>query len=266
MILSLEFLVLILAGFAAWVHWAAWSRQATRVTRLTAVPALRTSLLLAPLACLAVLVAVLVLFASFDVRADAFYILFYAVMGAAWVGLAMKVAPYLGVSARDDVIERGNRAALFPVLGVLLGLTLCFAGGNIGDGPGWWVVVFCALLSTGTLFGLWWILELTVAPSEAITVDRDPASGVRLGALLAAIGIILGRAVAGDWHSFDATVRDFAVAGWPAGAIALLAIGIEWAFAPTAETPARSALTGLPPAVLYLGTAIAWVAHLGDFR
>lgn len=208
----------------------------------------------------------LVLFASFDVRVDLFYIFYYAVMGAAWVGLAMSLVPYLGVSARDDVIERGNRAALWPVLGALLGLTLCFAGGNIGDGPGWWVVVFCGLLSTGALFGLWWLLEVTVAPSEAVTVDRDPASGVRLGAFLLAIGLVLGRAVAGDWHSFDATIRDFFVAGWPAGAIALLAIGFEWAFAPTAETPSRSALAGLPPALVYLGTAVAWVSHLGDFR
>ena len=37
-----------------------------------------------------------------------------------------------------------TRAAVPAVVGALVGVTFCYAGGNIGDGPGWWVVVFSA--------------------------------------------------------------------------------------------------------------------------
>jgi hypothetical protein len=191
--------------------------------------------------------------------------MFYVVMGAAWVGGAIRLVPYAGISVRDDVIERGNRAALWSVLGALLGITLCFAGGNIGSGPGWWVVVFCGFLSTGTLFGLWWLVERLAAVSDAVTVDRDPASGIRLGAFLAASGLVLGRSVAGDWHSAGATIADFAGRAWPAAAIALLAIGLQRAWPPTAERPARGEAAALLPALLLIAPAIAWIAHLGDF-
>jgi hypothetical protein len=40
-------------------------------------------------------------------------------------------------------LEHGN-----PAAGAILGLTLAFARGNIGNGPGWWVVVFSAGMST----------------------------------------------------------------------------------------------------------------------
>lgn len=215
---------------------------------------------------MALLLGILALWSSFDVRNSPLYLLFYTVMGAAWVGGAMHVVPFLGISARDDVIERGNRAALWAVLGAMLGNTLCFAGGNIGDGPGWWVVVFCGLLSSGALFALWWLVESVAGMSDAITVDRDPASGFRLGAFLAGSGLILGRSVAGDWHSAGETLADFAARGWPAAAVAFMAIGFQRISPPTAKRPARSEAAALLPSLLLLAVAITWVAHLGGWR
>jgi hypothetical protein len=261
-----EVFVLLGSLLAAGRLWFVWLHEASGVATLRSAPGLRGPLLVAPFACLAILLAILKLWSSFDVRDSGLYLVFYVTMGAAWVPLAMLAVPYFGISARDDVIERGNRAALWPVLGAMLGVTLCFAGGNIGDGPGWWVVVFCGLLSTGALFGLWWLLEATSSPSDAVTIDRDPASGLRLGAFLASAGLVLGRSVAGDWESTGATITDFAERGWPAAAIALLAIGFQRALAPTPERPARGELGSLVPALLLIAAAIAWVAHLGDFR
>lgn len=259
-------IVLLASLLAAGRLWLVWLREASGVAPVRAVPGLRGPLLVAPFACFAILLAILKLWSSFDVRDSALYLVFYVAMGAAWVALAMLAVPYFGISARDDVIERKNRAALWPVLGAMLGITLCFAGGNIGDGPGWWVVVFCGLLSNGALFALWWLAEWAVSFSDAATVDRDPASGLRLGALLASLGLVLGRSVAGDWESSGATIRDFVERGWPAAAIALLATGFQKAFAPTPGRPARSELSALLPALLLLATAAAWVAHLGGFR
>ncbi len=257
---------LVVSGIAAVASWPRWLREVASVAPRGASPGLRRALAVAPFACLALLLAVLALFASFDVRDSPTYIFFYAVMGIGWVGAGMLVVPYFGVSARDDVVERSNRAALHALLGAMLGITLCFAGGNIGDGPGWWVVVFCGLLSTGALLGLWWLAERACRLSDAVTIDRDPASGLRLGAFLASAGLVLGRSVAGDWRSTDATIRDFVERGWPAAAIAVLAILLQKASAPSPERPARSELSALLPALLLLAAGVAWVAHLGDFE
>lgn len=257
-----EIFALLASLTVASFSWIPWFRDASVVRG----PGPRGPLQYAPAACFLVLFAILKLWSSFDVRDSPLYMSFYLLMGAAWVGAAMRTLPWLGVSARDDVLERGNRAALWPVLGALLGATLAFAGGNIGDGPGWWVVVFCGLLSTGGLFGLLWLVDRLAAVVDAVTVDRDPASGVRLGAFLAAAGLVLGRAVAGDWHSAGEAVSDFVARGWPAAALAAATVGFQKAWSPTANRPARGTAAALLPAALLLAAAVGWVARLGEFR
>ena len=48
-----------------------------------------------------------------------------------------------------------NAAAAMATAGATIGVTLSYAGGNIGDGPGWWVVVFSAAIATAGLFACW---------------------------------------------------------------------------------------------------------------
>ena len=98
-------------------------------------------------ACSTLLMFVLVTAASHDVRAVIEYLFMYSVLGLAWLRIAEPLFVYAGVSARDDVVERGNNAATIALSGALVAVMLCFAGGNIGDGPGWWVVVFSAALA-----------------------------------------------------------------------------------------------------------------------
>ena len=50
---------------------------------------------------------------------------------------------------------------------------------------------------------------------DLITIDRDPAVGLRLAGFFIGCGLILGRAVAGDWISLDATIGDFVRKAWP---------------------------------------------------
>src|SRR5918999_880148 len=138
-----EALVFILSLGIGGISWLVWFWRAAFTARRCSRFSQRWPLLLYPLICAAVLFAVLRRYSSFDVRDDPIYLAFYMVLGAMWVRLGSWFLPLLGLSARDDVIERGNAAAAHALGGALLGLTLCFAGGNIGDGPGWWVVVFC---------------------------------------------------------------------------------------------------------------------------
>jgi uncharacterized membrane protein YjfL (UPF0719 family) len=207
---------------------------------------------------------ILRLLSSEDVRNNSLYLLFYLLMGATWLGIAVLIVPFWGLSARDDAIERQNPAASISISGALLGVTLCFAGGNIGNGPGWWTVVYSAFLSTSAWFLLWLFLELFTTISESITIDRDRASGWRLASFLVALGLVLGWAVAGDWQSFAATTIDFAIFGWSAIVLTAVALMVEMVCQPTAKRPILPVGThGLIPSIFYLGSAILCICLWG---
>jgi hypothetical protein len=259
-----EGVVFAVASVLALVSWWRWYAPLVSVERLGARRDGRMLLGLTPILAVLALFGVLRAAASFDVRDSPLYLTFYLALGVAWVGGAAQFLPALGLNPRDDVVERGNAAAAFAVAGAVLGLTGCFAGGNVGDGPGWWVVVFSAGLATGGLAIVWWLFERLTGIADLVTVDRDPAAGLRLGALLAAGGLILGRAVAGDWVSAAASLNDFVQVAWPALILAGAAALVERVARPTPETPAPPvALYGAPPALLYLAAAVAYLLQLG---
>ncbi|MFH0953196.1 MAG: hypothetical protein V1873_02580 [Verrucomicrobiota bacterium] len=259
-----EVMALVVSGVLALMLWISWYWRAATVTRLASGHPQRFSLYYTPLICVGLLLLVLMNYASSDVRTSPVYILFYLVMGMAWVGLSALLFPVFGISGRDDVAERGNLAASHALGGALAGLTLSFAGGNIGNGPGWWVVVFCAALASAGLFALWWLLELFSHVSEAVTVDRDEAAGIRLAGYLIAAGLVLGRAVAGDWVSVDVTVSDFLRVARPLLVLAAVAVGVERVLKPTPEAPTRAAhVYGTPLAVAYFVAAAVYVHSLG---
>lgn len=142
------------------------------------------------------------------------------------------------------VLERGNLAAAWVISGQLVGATFCFAGANVGNGPGPEVVAFCAFLSTIALVFAWFVVERIASVADTITIDRHLGTGIRLCGWLIATGIVLGGAVTGSWKSVSGTVRDFAVYAWPAAAFALLMAFLErklCALGPWGE------LTGRPP-------------------
>jgi hypothetical protein len=244
--------------------WLGWYVPALTVGHPRSPGRGRPVLLAAPIVSAALLYLVLQTASAYDVRDDWRYVVFYLVLGAAWVGVAAKLLPLAGVSVRDDVLERGNPAAAYAAGGALLAISLCFAGGNIGDGPGWWVVVFSAALATAALFALWLGLDTLAGLADTVTIDRDRAAGVRLAGFLVASGIILGRAVAGDWVSTGATVRDFVLVGWPVLPLLGVAAALERNLRPTPERAALPAAThGVLPALLFVGAAVAYVLLLG---
>ena len=259
-----EVFVLVASGVLAAIFWIRWYRHCQAVTWVRSGLGLRLAVIAVPVFCGALLWLVLRHLAAHDVRDAPQYLAFYLVFGAAWVGLGIRLLGLLGLSVRDDALERRNAAAAWAAAGGLIGLTLCYAGGNIGDGPGWWVVLYSALLSTASLLGLWAVLERLTRVSEAVTVERDVASGMRLGGFLVATALILGRAVAGDWVSAAATNVEFLRQAWPVLVLLLLAVPLEWLCRPSVEQPAPPwFVCGLPPAVMYLGGAVLWLANVG---
>lgn len=259
-----EGLVLVLSVLAGPVALMIWFFRMARVSALgqrsTYLGGLRSAVIVSG----AILVLVLRTLAAPDVRDDPVYLAFYFLLGLAWLRLVEFLFGFVGTSGRDDVIERRNGAALPMTAGVMIGATLCYAGGNIGAGPGWWVVVFSAGLATLGLFAVWLGVDRATNVAERLRIDRDAAAGGRLGALLVASGAILGRAVVGDWESAPATIVDFVVLGWPVVGLLALAIAAERGTAPTYGAPGDHVRFS-PGAVgsLYLAIAVAYIVFLG---
>src|SRR5688572_32569728 len=154
-----EVVLTMVSAVFALIMWIRWYVQPAQLERLGAPKGAWALLRITPLLCLAVLLIILRTLASHDVRDDPRYLAMYTALGAGWVAASMLLMPVVGLHVREDVHERGNAAAAYAAAGALVGTTLAFSGGNIGDGPGWWVVIFSAGLATVGLYVLWGLLE-----------------------------------------------------------------------------------------------------------
>jgi hypothetical protein len=177
--------------------------------------------------CLSLILIVVVTASSQDVRRSSYYVTSYELLAALWLALGLRLFPFFGVSPRDDVVERRNIGAFWAANGALIGVAVCFAGANVGNGPGPEAVLFCAAMASTAFFLVWFVVDLAGSHwADAVTIDRDNDSGLRLGCLLLAAGLGFSSAVTGDWVSAGVTVRHFLVRSWPvipAMCLALLA-------------------------------------------
>jgi uncharacterized membrane protein YjfL (UPF0719 family) len=201
---------------------------------------------LLPAAAFLIILVILLTLASFDVVGDSQYITFYILMGFAWLYLGEFIMTcFFDLSRVDDIHNMNNRAALYAFSGGFLGIAVIFAASNIGDGPGWWCVVFASGLGTVVWAVMAMAADHFTLVFERVTVDRDIPCGIRLGSFLLANGIILGRASAGDWTSAFMTVIEF-LDGWPSLLLILIFIFREKGYmnSPYSEQDARENLSG----------------------
>ena len=178
-----------------------------------------------PLAALAIIARALQSMAAYDVTG--LWELFYILVGLAWLYLSLELMfAFFDLSWLDDALWRNNPAAAIAVIGAGLGITLTYAGANIGDGPGWWCVFLAGGLGWVVWMGLAALADRVARVFHRITVERDVACAVRTGCYLLASGLILGRACAGDWTSYPQTIVEFAD-GWPVLPLAAVYILVE---------------------------------------
>lgn len=258
-----EVMLLICASIFALVRWVPFFVHLASARRGSGEPSARMPVYLAPLAGLAALGLVLGKSASFDVRADPVYLAFYMIIGAAWIAAASWLPAIFGISYRDDVAERGNAGAAWAIGGAIVGGSFIYTGANIGDGPGWWVIFYTGGIALGIFAACWLALELVTGVSETVTVDRDTSAGVRLGALLLANGVILGRAAAGNWYGAEQAATQVFRIGVAALALTALAIAVERILRPSPEHASQPIVAGAVPAVVYLGVASGWLTAVG---
>lgn len=256
----------IVAAAIALFGLARWLAPAMLVHRVGGHAGRRLLIMLTPALCLGVMLPALLTIAAVEVREDMRYVILFLIIGAAWLTAMQMVMPLLGVSVRDDALERRNTAAVIVITAAMFAITIVYIGGNTGEGPTIWTTIGPALLASVTFVGLWGLVESFTHVSEQVTVDRDIAAAVRHSGFLLAMGLVLGRAVAGDWESSGATLDDFAEIGWPAAALAAIAVPLHWLGRPTPAAPRRSvAGMGILPALLFLGLAAAWLRYLGHW-
>lgn len=244
-----------------------WYGALLGVTPLAASFLQRLVLALVPLGCLVLVQFVLSRWSAHEVREGGEYDFLFVAGGVAWLGFAATLARVIGVSARDDAIQARNPAGVIALCGVMIGATLCYAGANIGEGATIWMTFNPAVLATAVWFALWLALELTTAAADAVSIDRDLASSIRLAGFLISSGLVLGRAVAGDWHSWEQTVDDFITQGWPAAPFMLVAVLLQILWRPTPTTPRHPIVRrGAVPAAILVCAAVLYVLWLGPFE
>ncbi|MBK8027372.1 MAG: hypothetical protein IPK19_39775 [Chloroflexi bacterium] len=260
------YMFLYIAPFGAAMFWFRWYAPffTDRLRHIRPNP-LYGPMMAVPLVCAAIIFGILYAYSASDVQSDATYLFLYFALGLAWIGIGEWFFRMLGISAIFDVLERANPAAFFAVTGAFVGLAICYSGGNIGEGPGPEAVFYAAGLASIAYGAVWWAYSTITQIDYAVTMHRDLASGVRLGGFLLAAGMILGRAAAGNWVSYAATLGDMIRFGSPVLLLLLFALGIERLAHPTAEMPNRPVLQfGVLPALIFVTGALIWLS-VGDF-
>ncbi|MDB6029958.1 MAG: hypothetical protein JWM16_296 [Verrucomicrobiales bacterium] len=201
------------------------------------------------------------------VRDSPCYITILMAWSVAGLTVSSLAFPYLGISLRFDCVAGNNLSAAYSLGGALLGLMLIHCGSNIGRGPSLWNNVFSAVAGTFVWLALWLMVEYSTRVSLAVTEERDAASGLRLGSFLCAEGLILGRAVAGDWESMSSTIVDLLRDGWFGLGLAVMAIVFEKRLQPRRGNPFPNWLkNGLSPGAAYLACSGLVLVLLGKWK
>jgi hypothetical protein len=211
------------------------------------------------LAALGLVLAALSTGADPQVRENPGYIVLFLAVAADTLAVATLAGSALGLSALDGFVRGPNVAIGWAVAGLWLGTGLVNAGANIGRGDTIGTTLGPLALALATLLLLTGLLSAATGRFRAVRLDRDRRAGVRVAGLFVAWGLILGRAVAGDWESARRTWEDFLAYGCPAAALLLIAGPVERMLRPTIRRPRVPRVAGVGPAVGYVAVAVAWV-------
>lgn len=219
--------------------------------------------ILLPAVCLGFNTAVINVFGDpAEVAGHVDYVLLFLAGAAACFWITVLALCLSGIHYRHDVVENGNRAASIAIAGMAAASAVTYAGANIGSGPTIWTTIIPAIAATLWLWLLWLALEFTTHLSETITIDRDRSTGIRFAGWCLATALILGRAAAGSWTSWEETFLDLALFGWPAIVVTAGAAILQRWLRPTAKRPYPRVLYGWVSASLLILTALVYVTAL----
>lgn len=259
-----EFAVLLVSVFAAPVFLLAWGSLLLRPCPMGRRQPGRGVLAFLPLVPVVTFHLVLTRLADREVREHGVYEFLFVALGIAWLMFGLIAARLCGIGPRQQLVDQVNPAAAPVVGGAVFGVGMCFAGANVGGGATIWSTIVPAVLASVTWGALWLVADLLSGTSLAITIDRDEAAGWRVCGAVVASGIILGRAVAGDYHGADETLRDFVRQGLPAAVVMFILVPMHVLWRPTPRrTRPDVFLFGVFPAVGFFIVVIVDLLCLG---
>ncbi|HKA06985.1 MAG TPA: hypothetical protein VKD71_06980 [Gemmataceae bacterium] len=258
-----EVIVAVVTNFIGGVYWIWGIWTAFQTNRLVHPRVRRAVLVLCFVVCLGIALAALLTVADPRVRESPGYIVLF--MGVELTALAVvtEVGLLIGLNALDDAVRRPNTAAVWATGGLWLGTSIAVAGANVGRGDTIGTTLGPLVLAVITILILWAVFSLATGGMRSVTLGRDEPSGIRLAALFVAWGIILGRAVAGDWESTDGMWNDFVNQGRPVVLFLAVAIVVERLVRPRVRRPTPPRWTGYGAAIVYIAVAVAWATWLG---
>lgn len=238
-----------------------------RLTNAGALPTLRWALGALPAALLSALWWLLGAGAAQEVREAFSYTLLFLALGGVWLSLTLKATAWLGIDVIDDALERSNPAAGVAVCGALVGSMTIYGFANLGEGATIWTTIGPALLGAGAAAALAATYQLASGAPDAITIERDLASGIRFAGISVGCGLLLGRPLAGDYVSALSTLGDFFGEAWPALPLLAWGVWVERRLRASRVDPRPDAVRkGLVPALGYVVLAALQLIHLGPLR
>jgi hypothetical protein len=259
-----EFVCLGLSGVAALTGTLWWYRPLVG-GRMARSQWIRRSMMAVPVVCLAGIGFVLERWSDpVQVAGQTDYMILFMVVGCAWVYGTAACVTVLGVSAHLDAVDRCNPAAAALVCGSVLGAAAVYAGSNVGAGPTIWTTLVPAGLGWAILAGAVLTLSVTAPVADMVAIDRDLSAGVRNGGLMLALGLVVGRAAAGDWADWSQTAGDLLGLSWPVVGLVAAGVWMNWRWRPTAKVPVRhTTREGVLPAVAMVAIAVGYLLFLG---
>ena len=119
---------------------------------------------------------------------------------------------FLGMRMQEQLAAR-NVAAAIVVAGVYIATSLTYSGGLIGEGGGFWIMLLFFLLGQLALLGITYAFRwLTRYDDVQEIASGNVAAALALAGLLIAVGLIVRRAVAGDYLGFLPSLGSFLLA------------------------------------------------------
>ncbi len=183
-----EWAFVIVAGAAvAFLGWQ-YYRPLVTVAAIRKARLNRAVLSVLPIAALIPTCLVLCRWADPQVVGHLDYTVLFLLGGAACIVAATRVIELLGVSIRDDSLERNNTAATITACGFVFSVGIVYAHSNVGAGPTIWTTIWPALAASVLVVLTSLLVEFVGEDvADAIAIDRDIAAALRFaGALVVA--------------------------------------------------------------------------------
>lgn len=151
---------------------------------------------------------------SHDVVVDIRHVLLYGCVGIVLLtGAALGTCRiFLGMRMQEQLAAR-NVAAAIVVAGVYIATSLTYSGGLVGEGGGFWILLLFFLFGQVALLGITYAFRwLTRYDDVQEIASGNVAAALALAGLLIAVGLIVRRAIAGDYLGFLPSLGSFLLA------------------------------------------------------